>query len=563
MVETASVKKYSVIVWALLLSLLFAFFMRSHSVYFEKTQPLPAYGSTPELFLEWHAGEKFARCGFWRTALLPDYSTTKNCAASPVVYTHMPAGPSLVLGLLQKAELSFSAIRLIFATVAFLGLIFFLLTLLEIFSSLLMAAFMLVLALGSYYGFLLWADHFVHAFFWLSYFGALYFFLRPPSAKNPPWAPLPFLVLALFTNFICAFSILVSFAMLTFFSPSTRSIRLLKQAVGLSAGFIFLILLRNAIYLGPGVALREILYTLANRAFAWPSRADLVGFYREHNLVLWGADRFESGLLLAWFLEFLGSYREWLLVLSLGTLGRVWLGQSLGRVTWICFSLTVGLFAWYFVFLSHGQYYTLPYILRTAGILVIGAAISEIIFWVRALRSRSFPRVTFPSGRRIFLAVASVGLLLLLPFAKFVPPHPAWETLAMGVAPEQQIPRTIEATLFEAIPVLRALPPEAVIWTNIDAPLLTAFSAGPVAGSCPKEAMTERALEKCYGAFIAPGSADWSQASRPEYFFLSTVFVPGSLLCRGSCIAEFAQALSQSDELVANGPAWWLFRLKK
>jgi hypothetical protein len=250
-----------------------------------------------EQLIYYQTARNFVEYGFMASGLLHDLSTSSNPAHHPFIYSHMPPGPEIFVALLFKlAGESYAFVRIIFAGIFFLGMLYF------------FRFAQLVLQQNGLAGY-------GYAALFLSPHTILHAMDHPAYSPFPLFAFLPIVALhqyyqtgrrrhycvALVVVFVASiYAVTLNFMLFLtawLLVYVLRLIRLdLRHLVGLfavGAAGILLHLLQGMWFLGPEVFFEELRITLSNRIFGEPSPAAVMEFYRAHDIVLHGTHRLD------------------------------------------------------------------------------------------------------------------------------------------------------------------------------------------------------------------------------------------------------------------------------
>ncbi len=554
----------------LVLGILSAAFFLLYKSYFLQTKQIPLFGNAPEFFLELRSADRFAKCGFLHSLFLPDYNTTNNCDDAPVVYTHMPAGPSIVLGLLRVNNVSAAGTRIVFAIFSYLGVLAFAYFIYILFNSAAAAILASLYLISSFENFLLWSDHFVHSFYWLTLFGALIFATSKSDKKIAKVGLFFCTLLAFATNYFCAISIVISLLFIALIKRGKKD--KINISITALAGGIYLSFhaIRNIIFLGYNAAWQDITATLTNRIWGYPSRAALKSFYAKNNIVLWGVEKSsKSTLIIQWISEFSIDNLILLMIFIVFFCKAVLTRNKKTVIHLTIISTTIlGIFSWYIFLNAMGKFYYLPYVFHTASALLMATAIACIsdeinsaIHWIKA---NTFTP-TLPG------ALIGIALFVIIEFS-FLANSPITDLknyASYFYMPSKKISEKILSkqetinVLLTAFDALSKIGADKVIWTNIDATIVRYYSPAIAIGSCTPQAFEQTNSEDCYGVFLSNEGEARKLARTPNYFFISSELLHGTMTCGISCISAFAQKISTKLPLIASGTNWWLFAADK
>lgn len=292
-----------------------------------------ALASVDEQVIYYQTARNFVIYGFWNSGLLHDLSTSADAAHHPYVYSHMPPGPDILLGLLFKIfGERYGLVRIVLAALFMAGMVCFL-----AFARLLLRA---------------------HG---LSGYGYVMLFVSPitvfQTMEHPAYCVFPFFaffpVLALQRYYATGRRLAYALALLTVLAASLYVVALhvilfvcawallgllglirfdrrdLAVFIGVAVVGVAIHLLQGMLVLGRALFFQELGMTLTNRILGHPSVDEVTAFYRTHDLVLHGYQFDLLQNLMAWntSLEFPGRVA----VIGLALLVLLWGVLRVGR----------------------------------------------------------------------------------------------------------------------------------------------------------------------------------------------------------------------------------------
>lgn len=269
----------------LILVLIFALFYIFTNLAINNDVSTAAGGVQEEFITEYLMGKNFALKGFSRLYFLPDQSTDFIENSPPLLYTHNPPIPSLLHGLLIKLGLNLLQSRIFYIFISLTGFAFLYLFIANI-ASVTAAVFVSVLLIINFNGFLSFIDHNHYA---LS-FPLLFIYLWAYSAQSPKKyfvIPIIFLISSWTSYMFLSFMMILGLLFFIF----NKDKKLFFYSISAAVAGISLHLIQNIIALGPALAWQDLWFTIQNRMYGTPTRQELLSFYQNHNLALWGGQK--------------------------------------------------------------------------------------------------------------------------------------------------------------------------------------------------------------------------------------------------------------------------------
>jgi len=329
---------------------------------------------------------------FFRFWGMSDYGL--NSPSKPiehVFYTHFPSGPDVLLALQLKIGLSEKLIKQILIMTAISSVIILWRILKKLTFSPLTISILVALYLWSFDGFWSFSNHYVFAYYFPSLFLSILGLLKIIRAERFAYTIfVSALTFSYVTSFFNFFTILTTSIILGLFIKSVRR-KLLFTCVTI-AGLLFCAhLARNSLVLGLEVAVKELLYTIGNRAFGTPDKSSVANFFRENNIAWWGTDNKDLAPLYSFFRDFLVRNLLGISVIFLLATERfiknfIYLRSRKQKLIFDNFEIFITLsatsFIWYLLFPHQGKNYFFPPIFHTStifGIIALVIAFKEKI----------------------------------------------------------------------------------------------------------------------------------------------------------------------------------------
>lgn len=284
--------------WLTLISGVAAFglLMGLFVVYVRAALTYPYYLPT-SIAEEWAYGyitsSNFLKFGFLNSGFLQDVSSSPFAADHPYVYTHMPAGPDILMAvILWLTGGSYFLLRVVLASLFLVGIWFyyrFVQILFEKFN--LHGAGLAILIIGPN-AWMQIMERSVYALFPLLAFSPFVALSAYYATKRRAYLVLTLAVVflsSLYIEYSLLIAVIISWALLYWtglFHMERRHLMYVLSAVGCG---IFLHLLQNVLFLGPEIFLKDVLLTLGNRAIGFPPKTELVDFYKSVSILHHGS----------------------------------------------------------------------------------------------------------------------------------------------------------------------------------------------------------------------------------------------------------------------------------
>jgi hypothetical protein len=269
------------------------------SIYFAYVIAILRYPSFPppsnveEQAYTYLSAANFNRFGFLFTGFLQDFATSPDISDHPYVYSHMPPGPDIATALLMRASGgSYALTGIVLASLVPAGFVFYLLFIRRVLAeyNLIGGGFALVFTQWTQY--LSQMARPMSAPFLLLAFLPL-FALQYSYDTKCPWlfaASLPVVLLsAVYLDYVVLSSVVMCWILLyltKLIRADGRHVLCVLAVIGFG---IFLNLLKNFLYFGPDLFVRELVLLLSNRITGFPTQDTLAAFYSEHGIVHHGA----------------------------------------------------------------------------------------------------------------------------------------------------------------------------------------------------------------------------------------------------------------------------------
>lgn len=231
--------------------------------------------------------KNFLEHGPAHTGWLSNYSTRDD--SLPNVYTHLIDFPSIFSFILIKIGFTMEMIRLIFISITFISFIF-----LFIFFNKKFGVVWGLASIGYLFSSytLLFADHLHVPLSFLTVVLSLILSLnRHIDISRYYFLSSILLVFSAMFSWFVTVNILIFNLLLVLFDHFKNSQKILKYSCFYISLFILLIILKigiNSVYLGLNIALNEIILTIQNRIIGKPSVDELLTFFNNNGIVLWG-----------------------------------------------------------------------------------------------------------------------------------------------------------------------------------------------------------------------------------------------------------------------------------
>lgn len=250
-----------------------------------------------EQLIYYQTARNFVQYGFLNSGFLHDLSTSSNPAHHPYIYSHMPAGPEVFIAVLMKIfGERWGLIRLVFAAVFFVGIVYFLRFVQLVLTRHGLNGAGYALLFLSPFTVLHAIDHPAYSPFPLFLFFpvmALQRYYATGRAVHYWMALTSVLVASLYAVTLSFILFCVAWSLVWLLGLVRLEFRHLAAMILVGGSGILLHLLQGMWFLGPGVFFEELRITLSNRMFGEPSVQEVMAFYRTHDIVVHGTHHFD------------------------------------------------------------------------------------------------------------------------------------------------------------------------------------------------------------------------------------------------------------------------------
>ena len=250
-----------------------------------------------EQLIYYQTARNFVQYGFLNSGFLHDLSTSSNPAHHPYIYSHMPAGPEVFVALLMKIfGEHWALIRLVFAVVFFIGMVYFLRFVQLVLGRHGLAGAGYAILFLSPFTVLHAIDHPAYSTFPLFLFFpvmALQRYYATGRVVHYWMALTSVLVASLYAVTLNFILFCVAWSLLWLLRLVRLEFRHVAAMMLVGAMGIALHLVQGMWFLGPEVFYEELRITLSNRILGKPSVQEVMAFYRAHDIVLHGTHEFD------------------------------------------------------------------------------------------------------------------------------------------------------------------------------------------------------------------------------------------------------------------------------
>ena len=552
------------------LFIFFACIIFLSTIYLKNTRPFPILGFTPELILEYQAGSNFHSYGFFKNLLLVDYSSSPDIGDHPYSYTHQFNIPAILIGILLKIKFSLIEIRLFFVLISLLGIFYLFLLIRSVTKNSLLALLVACLCCIFYDESFVYLEHSTHSFYYLIYFGGLYYLLRYiQSSKNQKLfllAYLFFLSFGLLANIIAVTPLIFSALVFCFFYCRDKFLKVFiftSITILTLIGFIFI---RNGIVLGFEFAFNDLYLTFSNRVFATPTREELANFYSTNNVVLWGVQFFKPDNMMGWLsvplknsFAMLGYtvFIPFAYLLVRSQRFKRYYSDEIVQLTIIF----LGSFSWHLLFLSYGTNYTFPFLDKMFFLYFV----CVIFITYQYILKYWYFESKFLVQKRIYslLLFGFIAAYFSLSFAgqakhflNYDFKHFIAEYKTIRTNKNIDVIQSNELEL-----LLRGkIDGPIVIGTNLDGVIASFFAPGiTIIGGCDLSGMLKKTGGKCLSNFNIK-----NRDARPNVLLYATTLIPGHTSCDALCLQKELQYLNKNFKKIPTGIAnFHLFSVNK
>lgn len=509
-----------------------------------------------EQVLEDNAARNFATRGFWKYGFLVDYSSSPKDEDHPFLYTHMPSGPTVLLGLLRKASAEILHTRAIYASFALLGCIFVFLFVLAATGIPEVALLSYVMFTLDYVGAIKFSDHYVHSLGDLTFFGTLYFYLRLQEnwTRSRLFGFLGLLTASLLTSFLSCIPLALALIALhfIFFRHNSVGFRIFKAGLVTIAFWGTAHFVRNCLVVGTAVTFTDFFYTLTNRIAAWPPKEALNSFFADNNIVMWGVGKVQSynfnGWLSGAFVDPWLDYQVAILIsiLALIALRLDW--KSALRTAGILIVAFAAIYAWHVIFYAQGSNYTYPPTFRMFRVGLTAACLFLVLetfrqFTLFAQKEKAKFASVGPLG---FWILTMAAVFALYPYQR----HVRYQNKLLV----REARNGYEPAIMDSYLRLGNLPAGEIL-TNVDALVVNFFTRNLTFGGCDRQGLEDLDVHRCPSSFV---SENTKKTAQPKFIFLDHRFSPGYQTCGDECRVELSQKLREKYSVVDEQPGGWV-----
>ncbi len=486
-------------------------------------------GGTQEEFLfEYNAAKNFVIKGFFHSLLLPDQSTDFKKESPAVLYTHDPSLTSVVQGILLKIGLNVFQSRIVYALISLAGIVFLYLFVSEI-ASITAAVFACILLVVNFNGYLSLADSNYFTFGPILLFG----YLWARNIKSPKkYFIVPIIV---FISSISFYTFLPFILLLEFlFFIVERDKKIFLSSMVVSVAGIFLHIIQNIIVLTPIIAWQDIWLTATNRIFGVPSRPELLKFYQDHNLVLWGSNATKT-FASYWY----GSIAPFSLFNTPPILGTIvtaffyfFRRGDIYKSRKTLFLLFLAAFIWQFTFLQAVSAF--PIIFHSFLVIFLGIVLSDLLS-------------SFFSWNSASVGVIGSKIVILLIFALIISRYFVWAGTGRESNDENLAGLTGDLRRYQ----------NKTFYTNIHSHKVSFSTQNWVVGSCEYDGLANLDASQCYSKFTSLSNDQLV----PDYILLSPTFFVFD--CPDACIAKLKSDLKSKYRFIEEKAFGTIYQVKK
>lgn len=263
-----------------------------------KTAGFPSALDQAEPFLSYLSAGNFDRLGVWNLRFLEEYATSSSVEAHPYFYTHNGNFPTFISLILLKLGISSLPVQNLLIIPVFLLGLWYLYAAIRSWVNPLAGLAVLTIVATNYLGSLAFGFNLYRAWAWLLIWATLYHF-KTSQERTGQLKKIHlriagiFLFLTVYYEYSLAlFLVMIIIAAKALGSYKISWMEVFKFIVLYALSSFLLHLFLVAWALGWPVALKDLVFTLTNRAFGYPPREALQRFYDTHGIVLWGYPSF-------------------------------------------------------------------------------------------------------------------------------------------------------------------------------------------------------------------------------------------------------------------------------
>jgi hypothetical protein len=532
-----------------------------------------------EQLIYYQTARNFVQYGFLNSGFLHDLSTSSNPAHHPYIYSHMPAGPEVFIALLMKVVGErWALIRLVFAAIFFVGILYFLRFVRLVLERHGLAGAGYALLFLSPFTVLHAIDHPAYSVFPLFLFFpvmALQRYYATGRVVHYWMALASVLVASMYAVTLSFILFCVAWTLLWLLGLVRLERRHVAAMVVVGALGIVLHLVQGIWFLGPGIFFEELRITLSNRILGEPSAQEVMGFYRAHDIVLHGTHHFDpvrSLVSINRSLRFPGRLPFVLLALVV----MAWATLRIGRFdrnsgTWLVpvdatsaslrttVSLFVRLLAWavlaIIVPLVLFPAYTGDYGLQGLGEFLLAV-------WVVTLLATTFRELftEVPPGEASIRWLPLICVVVVLLGALGMLARTQEENLkAMAHA---QLGRNPNAALLEIGRLLEG----KVVMTNVYPTTASFFTREAAFGGCEMASFGPDGSvdpSKCHAAFIKGYGRGVEMKPSHAILFRSPPLFTGFTLCLADCLGRLEALVDEHHDRVLDTKLFTIYALKE
>lgn len=487
-----------------------------------------------DFIFEYTAAKNFILKGFVYLLFLPDYSNDFKKESLPVFYTHNPPLPSVIQGLWLKIGLNIFQSRAIYVLISLSGIIFLYLFIVNI-ASIPAAVFASIFLVTNFSGFLALADHNHYALG----FPLLLGYLWAHSIQSPKKyfiIPVISLISSLTSYMFLPFIIILEFLFFIF----QKDRKLFFNSVFAAIGGVMIHIIQNIIALSPILAWQDMWLTVQNRFYGIPSRQELLIFYQNHNLALFGADKLLISEPISNYIHsVLIPFRLFKTPLFIATITAfIFCAKRQGnfyKSRRILIPAFLAFFIWHAsIVQTIGAYPPIFHIFLT---IFLGIILSDLLCIF--IKNYYFNKL---SVKNIIIGVAILLAIIMIIFKYF--------TWAGGSKNEESL-LNLSKTLAEY--------QGKTFFTNIFPPIISFGTQGWTVGSCNYEGLMNLDVSRCYSKFTDLSNKELV----PDYILLSSRFF--AFDCSNDCFSKLKNDLASKYKLVeeVNNGGDIIYQIKK
>lgn len=372
------------------------------------------------------------------------------------------------------------------------------------------------------------------------------------------------LIFSSFFSWFAALGILTTSFFVTFlFNKNKIFKQLFFYSFSVFLILVFLKLIWNASYFGFSIELKEILMTLTNRIYGYPSSLDMQEFFNNSGIVIWGAASSSTKILLGYFWQLFTSLL-FPLFFIFSAFFFILRSRLMKNKLLILFAAYFGQIGWAIVFPAHMLGY---------GNMILYISLNTFLLLLVILFSLSL--VDFISGKKIpfannissyFKSIFFANILnkyrnILVDFLKFT--GAVLSSLFLLYLTNINVDFYNKAKKGFAIPAeLNQLINHKVIYTNISSIYLSYFAdSALISGRCTPDSIIKMSPHYCFNNFEKV-SENLVALSNPNYFIFNRDYRSGNTLWSTDKQLDDFQVILDSHlikdaELIDKGGSIW------